>query len=201
MTSVPGRIDPDTYTATAAGATRPTWERAAWTGGGPTIAFPTGTRLDLDAAAALATGSDKAISVAVALQFTAHDASSELWSFDGADGSRFRVASNGGAQTLATTRRDSAGTTVTLNTASVGTARTIYIWSFSGTTLTTYQDGAVDLSAQAMNVASLALTTFRIGASSGTGAVRIGALWLFPAALTAAEATAVTAALAQRWPY
>ena len=202
VASVPGRLDPDTYTATGTGAARPTLEAAGWNASARSLLFAANDALDLDALADVVEGDDTAFSIAIAVQFAAHAAGALLWNFtDSAGASYFRAYSAGAGGTITTARCDAAATALTAaGTTVIGTDRAIVVWSFDGADLTTHVNGAVELADADLDVGSLTLDTFTVGGAS-TVSRSIAAVWLFPGeALTDANAVLVTAALAERWP-
>lgn len=167
-------------TQTVAGS-RPQFQTAGWNGAQPAVVFDgagdvltrTAGLLLLDLA-----GSDKAFTLFATLQCDAPSQDQSLFCWDNSAGNeRMNIRTENGLNNrLRIERVDAAGTLAAQNgSAQLTTARRRLVVYFSGTTISTWVDGTLDVNAAAMDVGSLTtLNRFRMGnGTSGSFSGRI----------------------------
>jgi len=150
-------------------ADQPTYEPTGWNGK-PSILFDGTDYLISAAIGALLAGSDVAHTVICCFQETAANVNRVMWS-GGANASttpNWLYGYDGGVRTI-WRRADAGDNSGWIHGAAHDTAAHVHIVSFSGTTVSTYIDGEIDINAAACDTTAVTLQTFSVGTQWSNG--------------------------------
>jgi hypothetical protein len=190
----------------ASGASWPTFDATAWSGR-PALLFDGAASFLTTTSGTLLSavnGADAPFSAFFTLQLDSAAPEHGLcqWSDGGNSLSQLRTNSTGAAEQLRYQRRDSGGTSVTrTGTVTLATEKARLAYIFSGTAITTYVNGTIDLNASACDVGAMAFTEFYLGRSSvGQLDGKLPECVVLPYAATAAQWNAYLTYSLAEWP-
>lgn len=168
--------------------------------------FDGGDWLAVDSLAASVSGSDMPFSLAAVVQQTNVAALRCLFSITRSTGANpYGALQANGSAAYICGRRDDSGAAVSPTGGVPNTAAHIFLWLFSGTTVSLLRDGVTLVDEAAQNVGTLTLDLATIGAQrlAGTASQQvigtIGALAFWPIRISTPEALWATRLLGQKW--